>query len=74
MLASRTFEMMMAAIQGHYDTAMSLLRAGANPRIRSYRGHTAAELAAKYKHTQLAHVLQCAQRLASKDSFEARCQ
>jgi ankyrin repeat protein len=64
--------LMMAAIQGHYDAAVSLLRAGADPRIRVYKGHTAAELAAKYKHTHLASVLQCAQRLASNDSLP-RC-
>jgi len=66
--------LMMAAIQGHYDTAVSLLRAGANARIRTYRGQTAAELAAKYKHTHLAQVLQCAQRLSPRESFENRCQ
>jgi ankyrin repeat protein len=65
--------LMMAAIQGHYDTAVSLLRAGANPRIRSYRGPTAAEFAAKYKHAHLAQVLQCAQRLQPRESFEGRC-
>lgn len=65
--------LMMAAIQGHYDTAVSLLRAGANPRIRVVRGLTAAELAAKYKHTHLAQVLRCAQSLPSRDSLEARC-
>lgn len=64
--------LMMAAIQGHYDTAVSLLRAGANPRIRVHQGHTAAELAAKYKHTHLATVLRCAQQLASRDSLP-RC-
>ncbi|MGE5465683.1 MAG: ankyrin repeat domain-containing protein [Methanocella sp.] len=65
--------LMMAAIQGHYDTAVSLLRAGANPRIRVHRGHTAAELAAKYKHMDLAQVLQCAQSLRAGETFEARC-
>jgi len=65
--------LMMAAIQGHYDTAVSLLRAGANPRIRSYRGPTAADFALKYKHAHLAQVLQCAQRLQPRESFESRC-
>lgn len=64
--------LMMAAIQGHYDTAVSLLRAGANPRIRVYHGPTAAELAAKYQHKHLAAVLQCAQQLSSPDALP-RC-
>lgn len=64
--------LMMAAIQGHYDTAVSLLRAGADPRIRVHQGHTAAELAAKYKHLRLANVLRCAQELATREALP-RC-
>ena len=64
--------LMMAAIQGHYDTAVSLLRAGADARIRVYKGPTAAELAAKYKHAHLAAVLQCAQHLPSREQL-GRC-
>jgi serine/threonine-protein phosphatase 6 regulatory ankyrin repeat subunit B len=54
--------LMMAAIQGHMSTALQLLRAGADPTIRVHGGHTAAELAAKYRHVELAHLLRCAER------------
>jgi ankyrin repeat protein len=65
--------LMMAAIQGHYDIALALLRAGADPRIRILHGHTAAELAAKYNHRHLANVLRCAENLPLQASFEASC-
>ncbi|MGQ0749035.1 MAG: ankyrin repeat domain-containing protein [Betaproteobacteria bacterium] len=54
--------LMMAAIQGHMSTALQLLRAGADPAIRVHGGHTAAELAAKYRHAELAQLLRCAER------------
>jgi len=65
--------LMMAAIQGHYDVAISLLRAGADARIREYRGRTAAQFAAKYKHERLADVLLCAQGLPRAAKFDASC-
>jgi hypothetical protein len=66
--------LMMAAIQGHYDAALSLLRAGANPGIRVYKGHTAAELAEKNRHVRLARLLQCAQQQrAAAETLERRC-
>ncbi|HEY9446116.1 MAG TPA: ankyrin repeat domain-containing protein [Burkholderiales bacterium] len=65
--------LMMAAIQGHYDVAISLLRAGADARIREYRGRTAAQFAAKYKHERLADILLCAQGLARTAKFEGSC-
>jgi ankyrin repeat protein len=54
--------LMMAAIQGHESVARVLLRAGADADVRVHNGHTAAEFAAKYNHSQLARLLQCAQR------------
>ena len=54
--------LMMAAIQGHESIVRILLRAGADADIRIFGGHTAAELAAKYNHRQLAMMIQCAQR------------
>ena len=54
--------LMMAAIQGHMSIALQLLRAGADPTIRVHGGHTAAELAAKYRHAELAQLLRCAER------------
>lgn len=67
--------LMMAAMQGHYDAAMSLLRAGADPAVRVHQGHTAAELAVKYRHTDLANLLRCAQqqRLAGRGTSTLRC-
>ena len=53
--------LMMAAIQGHLETAVWLLRAGADPRIRVYLGHTAAELAMKNNHANIAGLLRCAE-------------
>lgn len=65
--------LMMAAIQGHYETALSLLRAGADPRIRSYQGLTAAELAAKHRHPHLAQLLRCAQAQPFKVASASQC-
>jgi len=65
--------LMMAAIQGHVDTAIWLLRAGANPRIRVHMGHTAAELALKNNHGNLMGALRCAETLAPGEAFAQRC-
>lgn len=65
--------LMMAAIQGHGDTTLRLLRAGANARIRVYLGHTAAELAQKNNHRNLAGALKCAESLAPGEKFAQRC-
>jgi uncharacterized protein len=54
--------LMMAAIQGHEPIARLLLKAGADADVRVHGGHTAAELAAKYKHAFLSRVLLCSQR------------
>jgi hypothetical protein len=66
--------LMMAAIQGHRRTAHSLLRAGANPRVRIHAGHTAAELAVKYNHMHLFHLLKCAESTTPGEAFARGCQ
>jgi ankyrin repeat protein len=65
--------LMMAAIQGHLETAVWLLRAGANPRVRVYLGHTAAELAMKNNHPQIAGLLRCAENAGPGESVAGRC-
>ena len=66
--------LMMAAMQGHRDTALWLLRAGANPRTRIHLGHTASELAMKNNHANVLQLLRCAERLAPGESFALRCE
>jgi hypothetical protein len=66
--------LMMAAMQGHRDTAMWLLRAGADPRTRIVRGHSASELAIKNNHSNVLGLLRCAERLAPGESFAMRCE
>lgn len=66
--------LMMAAIQGHESTVLQLLRAGANAAIRIRGGHTAAELAAKYRHANLAQLLHCAERHSPGRFVAQRCQ
>lgn len=65
--------LMMAAIQGHYSTALQLLRAGASPAIRVHGGHTAAEFAEKYRHARLAHLLRCVESVAPGHAFSQQC-
>jgi ankyrin repeat protein len=64
--------LMMAAIQGHVETTVWLLRAGADPRVRVYLGHTAAELAMKNNHSNIAGLLRCAENAGPGDGV-ARC-
>ena len=64
---------MMAAIQGHDGTVLQLLDAGANAAIRVHGGHTAAELAAKYRHANLARLLRCAERHPPGRFVARRC-
>jgi ankyrin repeat protein len=66
--------LMMAAMQGHRDSALMLLRAGANARVRVHQGLTAAELAAKYEGKSLVPLLRCAEALQSGEGFAARCE
>lgn len=65
--------LMMAAIQGNEDTALWLLRAGADARVRLYRGATAAELAIKYNNLSLLGPLRCAETLAPGEKFDRKC-
>ncbi len=65
--------LMMAAIQGHMDTALWLLRAGANARIRIYLGNTAAEFAQRNNHGKLIGALKCAEQLTPGEAFAQRC-
>lgn len=65
--------LMMAAIQGHIDTALWLLRAGADARVRVYLGNTAAEFAQKNNHDNLIGALRCAERLAPGEAFAQKC-
>ena len=64
--------LMMAAIQGNEGIVRTLLRAGADADIRVVGGHTASELAAKYRHAAVARLLQCAER-NSRYSLSADC-
>lgn len=66
--------LMMAAIQGHRDTALQLLRAGADANVRVQNGLTALELAQKNKQTQLEKLLRCAESLQPGESFRQRCE
>jgi len=65
--------LMMAAIMGHRDTTVMLLNAGADARVRVIGGHTARDLALKYKHEHLARVLACAEKLGPGDKVGGRC-
>ena len=65
--------LMMAAIEGHMSTAVQLLRAGADASIRVQGGHTAAELAAKYRHMELARLLRCAERHGKRGFAPHQC-
>ena len=65
--------LMMAAIQGNESIVRTLLRAGADADIRvTAGGHTASELAAKYKHANVARLLQCAERRSGYGMAECR--
>jgi len=66
--------LMMAAMQGHRGSALLLLRAGANARVRTYRGLTAAQLAAKYDGKSIVPLLRCAESLSPGEKFAHRCE
>jgi ankyrin repeat protein len=66
--------LMMAAMQGNQSSALMLLRAGANARVRIHQGHTAAELAAKYEGKHMVPLLRCAESLAPGERFGQRCE
>jgi len=65
--------LMMACIMGHMDTALILLKAGANPRVRVKEGMTAREFAIKYRHSGLARTLACAEGTAPGEAFSGKC-
>lgn len=65
--------LMMTAIQGHMDTAIWLLRAGADARVRVHMGNTAAELALKYNNQNMLSALRCAESLAPGQTFVEKC-
>jgi ankyrin repeat protein len=65
--------LMMAAIQGHEDTAVWLLGAGADARVRVHQGHTAAELAQKHNNRNLVGTLRCAETLSPGEKFALKC-
>lgn len=65
--------LMMAAMMGHQECVVTLLRAGADPRIRVKGGHTARELAFKYGHARVMQTLICAELLAPGELLSARC-
>ncbi len=66
--------LMMAAIQGHRDAVRMLLRAGADPLIRVYHGHTAREFALKNRHTHVEPLLACAEALPPGVRYAQRCE
>jgi ankyrin repeat protein len=66
--------LMMAAMQGHRNTTLLLLRAGAQANVRVSNGMTALELAQKYKQTQLEKMLRCAEALQPGENFRQRCE
>jgi hypothetical protein len=65
--------LMMAAMQGNATSALLLLRAGADARVRVHGGHTAAELAVKYKGDRLVPMLRCAEKLRPGERFSPMC-
>lgn len=66
--------LMMAAMQGHRNTALHLLRAGADAAVRVQDGATALEFARKHKHTHLESLLRCAEALGANETFRGRCE
>lgn len=66
--------LMMAAMRGHVNSTLLLLRAGADPGVRVVNGHTAVELAAKYNSAEVVQILRCAESSGSGDGFRRRCE
>ena len=66
--------LMMAAMQGHRDAAMQLLRAGADANVRIQNGMSAAEFAQKNNHGHLLRALKCAESLKPGETFRSRCE
>lgn len=66
--------LMMAAMRGHVNSAVLLLRAGADPHVRVVDGHTAVELATKYRSPAMVNLLKCAEASGSGEVFRRRCE
>jgi ankyrin repeat protein len=66
--------LMMAATQGHRNTALLLLRANADATVRVNGGMTALEQARKNRHTHLEQMLRCAESLTPGENFRQRCE
>jgi ankyrin repeat protein len=66
--------LMMAAMQGHRNASLLLLRAGADATVRTPNGMSALQWAEKNKHTQLAQMLRCAESLQPGETFRLRCE
>ena len=66
--------LMMAAMQGHTSSALLLLHAGADARVRVVNGHTASELAAKHQGQGMVSLLKCAEVNGSGEVFRRRCE
>ena len=73
-LAYAATPLMMAAMQGHRDIAMQILRAGADANVRIQNGMSAAELAQKNNHGHLLRALKCAESLKTGETFRGRCE
>ena len=66
--------LMMATMQGNRNTALHLLRAGADASVRVQNGMTALEFAQKNKQTHLEKILRCAESLKAGETFRQRCE
>jgi ankyrin repeat protein len=66
--------LMMAAMQGHTNATLMLLRAGADARARVINGHTAAELAARHNGRDLVPLLKCAEAVGAGPIVAQRCE
>lgn len=66
--------LMMAAMQGHRNASLLLLRAGADATVRTHNGMSALQWAQKNKHTQLAQMLRCAEALQTGETYRQRCE
>lgn len=66
--------LMMAAMQGHQSTAVLLLRAGADARIRVKGGYTAAELAVRHNGHAMVPLLRCAEQAGPGEGFNRVCE
>ena len=66
--------LMMAARNGHKNFTLILLRAGADPTIKTPDGVTAHYLAKYYKQTHLIGYIECALELKADEKFSDKCE